>query len=384
LEEGNADRARRFRLPERSALLAVLASTALACDDTDSGPADADAHDHVSCPDVSLPVESNPFDGVVASFVVDSLRLGDIYPYQGFNLDCANTPPGHAYLPEDGPDGIDNQFGALVHSLVDAWLDVDVDGDIQRSIDDGRNLLLFRLADVDDWADDPGLVYLSVYRGIDVDADPANNLTGRGELLVDEASLLDPDNLLSARSFYGDGILHVVPEADRDIRIGDFGASGADLELMIAAGGIMVPLPIHATRVIWDVEAAPVGEPPLDGRLVEGLLGGSVPLTEGVRFIMTAYADLLAVLGADENTVRGLAAGQADMDLVPEGFADTPCTVRTFVGDCAPGQTCESDPSRGNATFCYESADNLDAISAAFVFTAVSCDVVGIHHAAAP
>jgi hypothetical protein len=113
-------------------------------------------------------------------------------------VDCVDTPPGHAYLPEDGPNGADNQFGGLLQALLEWGLDIDVDGDMQRSIEDGRNLLVFRLADVDDWVNDGGLVYLSVYSGADSNADPTDNLTGWGELLVETRPISFPRGPRSA------------------------------------------------------------------------------------------------------------------------------------------------------------------------------------------
>jgi hypothetical protein len=328
------------------------------------------------CPDPPLVVESNPDDGVAAWFVVDSIRVGDPMLGEGFDLDCVSTPPGHAYLPEDGANGADNQFGWLLQALLEWGLDIDVDGDMQRSIEDGRNLLIFRLADVDDWVNDGGLVYLSVYAGADSNTNPGDNLTGRGELLVEARSLLDPDDILSARSRFGMATLFDNPAADDAIGVGDFVASQGDLGLEIESGGALVPLPIHDAHVVWDTDTVPEGDPPLLGRVVHGLLGGNMSLRDAAQFVSDTDP-----LGSeiDGNTLRTILAGQADMDVLPEGFVDTPCTTATVSDDCAPGQTCDPDPARSDAAYCYEQPDNPDAISVAFVFTAVSCDVVGIH-----
>jgi hypothetical protein len=366
----------RRRTVLRAVWTVVAALGALAGCDAESAPRHPYAPGR--CPDPPLIVEPNPDDGVAAWFVVDSIRVGHGDPEagEGFDLDCVNTPPGHRYLPEDGPNGADNQFGWLLQALLEWGLDIDVDGDMQRSIEDARNLLVFRLADVDDWANDGGLVYLSVYTGADSNTNLGDNLSGWGELLVEARSLLDPTDVLSARTTFDMGVLFDNPAAESDIAVGDFIAAEADLEFEIAAGDARVPLPIHDAHVVWDLDRAPHGDPPLLGRVVHGLLGGNMLLREAAQFVPNTDP-----LGPeiDDNTLRAILAGQADLDLIPAGFVDTSCTPSTVQDDCAPGQTCEQDEARGDVRSCYEQPDNPDAISVAFVFTAVSCDVVGIH-----
>jgi hypothetical protein len=338
--------------------------------DADGGGTDT------ACPDESPPFESDPFDGLAAAFVIDTIRLGDPEDGEGFDLDCLSTGPDE-YQPIDGPGGVDAQFSALAFMVREAGLDIDVDADMQRSIEDGRNLILFRLADVDDWGDDGGIVYLSVFSGVDADADPANNLTGRGALLVKAESLTEPDDLNRARAFFGNGILED-NVADGRLDIGDFRASGASVVLELAVNDTTATLPIHDARVLWDTGVIPSGDPPLDGRLVGGLLGGHVLLRDGVEFIDAVYAGEYGYR-IDDATLRSIAYGNADMDVIPGGFTEAPCTVGTMREDCYPGQPCENDPDRGDALYCYEYDENPDAISVGFVFTAVSCDIVGIH-----
>ncbi|MBI5500205.1 MAG: hypothetical protein HY907_08185 [Deltaproteobacteria bacterium] len=310
--------------------------------------------------------------------MINSARLGKIDEGEGFNLDCVSTGPD-GYLPPDGPAGVDDQFGALVSALQHAGLDLDFDADMQRSIDDGRSLILFRLLDVDDWSEDGGSLFLAAYDGVDADSEPTNNFSGRGQLLVDESSLTRPDDLMSARGWFGNGVLHDTDEADRDIRTGDFSASGAVVDLRFPLGDTVVTLRISEARVVWDIERAPVGTPPLDGTIVGGVLGGCVSLRDAAMFLSEVpYGTDPGTI--DEDTIRTILAGQADLDVIPEGFTDEPCTEGTADHDCAPGQGCEQDPDRGDAYFCYEYEENPDAISVSFVFTAVSCDIVGIHH----
>ncbi|MBN1769931.1 MAG: hypothetical protein JXB32_01620 [Deltaproteobacteria bacterium] len=329
------------------------------------------------CPEPVVPVEPNPFDGESAWFVVDSIRLGSSSESEGFDVDCVCTPAGHTYLPADGPACVDNQFGHFVEELEDAgFLDVSVDGDMQRSIDEGRNLIILRMADIDDWAEDGGIVYLSVYAGVDVDADPSNNFDGTARLQVAPESLVDPGDIDAARTFFPNGILRDTEEADRELRLGDLTASGPDATLRLIVEGSAAALPIHDVRVVLDLDAIPLGTPPLGGRLVRGLLGGGVFLLDAAAFIAAAYPEVVAEVGL--SSLHSIVAGQADLDLIPEGFTGAGCAVDTVRYDCGPGQSCEPDPDRDGGLFCYEHSENPDAFSVAFVFTAVSCDVVGI------
>ena len=223
---------------------------------------------------------------------------------------------------------------------------------------------------------------MSVFTGADGDSDPTNNLTGDGRLLVDDVSLLDPDDLHSARAYFDDGVLAV----PTDGRAREFEASGADVLLSLNFSGTAAVLHLHDAHVAFDIPSSlePTGDPPLGGGVVNGLIGGALPLDEAARFFTTAYPTVLGEVlgGIDEPTLRAILSGQADMDLIPEGFSDVPCTWATMQQDCAPGQGCEQDPDRGRATYCCEYDENPDAISVAFVFTVVSCDIVGIHHGA--
>jgi hypothetical protein len=131
-------------------------------------------------------------------------------------------------------------------------------------------------------------------------------------------------------------------------------------------------LAVNGTRIVWDIDTVPTGNPALHGNIKNGLLGGYILLGDAARAL--SAIDLSGTT-IDENTIRTILAGQADMDVVPEGFTADACTEATVQTDCAPGQTCESD----HGTFrCYEQPDNPDAISLALVFTAVSCEITGI------
>jgi hypothetical protein len=344
-------------------------------DATDSGTDDGTGGD-----DGTGRVESNPTDGVRADFVINELHIGS--PGEGFNLDGVNTPPGHAYLPEDGPGGVDNQLGSLIDALVDAGLDFDADVSIADGIADGSLMILLSHRDIDSWTNDPGLVYLYGYAGKDADnpEDPTNNLSGHGQLLIDELSLEPPyDNEDEALIYFDNGILNDTTAADTNLQVGDFQAGPSLFRVTIPVQESNLELAVNGTRIVWDIDTAPTGSPvALDGSIKNGLLGGYVLLSDAARAI--SAIDLSGTT-IDENTIRTILAGQADMDVVPEGFTTNTCTASTVVTDCAPGQTCEDD---AGTLRCYEQPDNPDAISLGLTFTAVSCEITGIYHDPAP
>ncbi|MBN1772039.1 MAG: hypothetical protein JXB32_12295 [Deltaproteobacteria bacterium] len=346
--------------------------TVASCGDDDSGTDAADT----PTDDGAGRVENNPSDGVRADFVIDSLRIGNQDDGEGFNIDGINTPAGHAYLPQDGPGGVDNQLGSLLTALVDAGLDFDANADIAESITKGDLMIVLSHRDVDDWTNDPGWVPLFGYAAKDADdpEDPTNNLDGTGQLLIDPESLTDPTDEDTALISFPEGILNVTPAADGNLQRGDFeaGPSLFTVDLTVQDDSHL-HLEMNGTRIVWDLETAPTGDPGLNGRIVNGLIGGYITLGDASRAI--AQLDL-AGSSIDINTIRSILAGQADMDVIPEGFTDDPCTTATVQTDCAPGQTCEAD---GGTYFCYEGENNPDAISVGLVFTAVSCEITGIY-----
>lgn len=354
-------------------LAAMLAlGTTASCGGDDSGTDAADT----GTDDGAGRVENNPTDGVRADFVINSLRIGNQDDSEGFNLDGINTPAGHAYLPQDGPGGVDNQLGSLIAALVDAGLDFDADAEIATSLTEGELLILLSHRDVDDWTNDPGYVPLFGYAGKDADEpeDPTNNFSGSAELLIDPESLTDPADEDTALISFPNGILNDTTTADGNLQRGDFeaGPSLFSVELNVQDDATL-RLDMNGTRIVWDLETAPTGDPATGGEIINGLIGGYITLGDAARAI--AQLDLSGS-SIDVNTIRSILAGQADMDVIEEGFTGDACTASTVQEDCAPGQTCESD---GGTYECYEQPDNPDAISVGLVFGAVSCRITGIY-----
>lgn len=323
-------------------------------------------------------VESNPTDGVRADFVIDSLRIGNQDNGEGFNLDGVNTPAGHPYLPQDGPGGVDNQLGSLLHELYDAGLDFDADADIAESIATGDLIIILSHRDVDSWTSDPGWVPLFGYAGKDADdpEDPTNNLGGDGHFLIDPQSLTDPTDEDTALISFPQGIFNDTTAADGNLQRGDFEAGPSLFAVdLTVQDDRQLHLEMNGTRIVWDLQTAPEGNPGLNGRIRNGLIGGYILLGDAARAISRLD---LAGSGVDINTIRNILSGQADMDVVPEGFTDDPCSASTAQTDCAPGQTCEPDAARGGDSYCWEPDGLADAISVGLVFTAVSCQIDGI------
>jgi len=373
---------RRTTVGPATILVALVGlAPAVSCDGGDDGGTDAA---DTPTDDGGGRVESNPTDGVRADFVIDSLRIGNQDDGEGFNLDGVNTPAGHPYLPQDGPGGVDNQLGSLLHELYEAGLDFDADADIARSIQEGNLIILLSHRDVDSWTRDPGWVPLFGYAGKDADnpEDPTNNLGGAGQFRIDPQSLTDPRDEDSALIQFPQGIFQDTTAADGNLQRGDFEAGPSLFAVdLTVQGDRQLHLEMNGTRIVWDLETAPTGNPALHGRIRNGLIGGYVLLGDAARAI--ARLDL-AGSDIDINTIRNILQGQADMDVVPEGFTDDPCTPSTAQTDCAPGQGCESDATRGGAYYCWEYDGTPDAISVGLVFTAVSCQIVGIDSGASP
>lgn len=374
----------------RKSLLALAMSLAaigaiaavVSCGDGGSSPSDVGTDvprdDGDTSPDDGAPpgVEPNWDDGVTADFVIDTMRIGRINLGEGFNLDNIHTGPGQ-HLPEDGPDGVDNQLGALIQDLQEAGLEFSADESIAEGIADGSLLIILRHMDVDSWTRDPGLVRLLGYSGKDADADPLNNLTGDGELLVDARSLTPPGttDLMSSLIRFDNGVLEDTPEADLVWQEGDFEAGPSVFNVDIPVEEEILRLSVNGTRVVWDLDTAPTGTPPVDGKVINGLLGGYVFLGDAARAI--SQIDLSGTT-ITANTIRTILSGQADMDVIPPGPTTNSCDPATVMDDCAPGQSCEPNPAPDGPTFCYEQPDNPDAISLGIVFTAVSCRITGI------
>lgn len=359
-----------------AALFALLPAACGGGDDgSDSGTDTPDVTDDAG-DTTDVPVEPNPNDGVRADFVLDTLRIGDIAEGEGFNLDGRVTRAGDPLFPEDGPGGVDNQLGALLTALADAGLDVDANAEIEAGIADGSLLILLSHRDVDDWSDDPGLVYLYGYAGHDPDDDPTNNLTGDGELEADERSLEDLTDLESALINFQNGQLHDTTAADGVLQDGDFEAGPSLFQVDIPVEDSVLHLEVNGTQIVWDLDTAPTGEPAVDGRIINGLLGGYIYIRDAARALQQID---LSGASIDVETLRSILGGQADMDVIPEGFQAEACTESTVQTDCAPGQTCEADDDRGGALYCYEQDENLDAISLGLVFTGVSCRITGIY-----
>lgn len=355
----------------------ILGASGLLLSCGGSGDDVADVGDTPPEDGTNVRVETDRTDGVLADFVIDALRIGSLTAGEGFNLDGVNTRAGDPVFPEDGPGGVDNQLGDLIAALEEAGLEVNANSSIAEGIAEGSLLILLRHMDVDGWDTDPGYVYLYGYAGKDPDDDATNNLTGDGELLVDERSLeLPPTDLARSLIHFDNGVLEVNPANRSVLQDGDFEAGPSLFRVDIPMEESTLTLEVNGTRIVWDLETAPTGNPGVDGRIINGLLGGYIYIRDAARAL--SEIDLSGTT-IDVATLRSILAGQADMDVIPPGFQDDTCDPSTTVTDCAPGQTCQADAARGGADYCFEHIENLDAISLGLTFSAVSCRVTGIY-----
>lgn len=349
--------------------------TITSCEPAKDDPGDAEAR-----PDNGgVRVEPNPADGVRADFVIDSLRIGDLERGEGFNLDGVVTPAGDPDEHPDGPGGVDNQLGSLLQQLKQAGMDIDPEEEIRTSLQNGELIMLLSHRDVDSWTTDPGWVPLFAYAGKDADdpEDPTNNFTGRARFLIHPDSLTDPTNEDSALVAFPRGVFDNTEAADRSLQKGDFEAGPAEFTVDLSVQeDRRLRLELKEARIVWDLETAPEGRnPALGGRIRDGIIGGYILLADAARAIAQLDPDQTRV---DPDTIRNILQQQTDLDMVPEGFTDDPCSTATAREDCGPAQTCEPDRDRGGEFFCYEHPDTRDAISVGLAFTAVSCEIVGI------
>jgi hypothetical protein len=265
---------------------------------------------------------------------------------------------------------------------VESGLDFDPATEIQGSLDDGELLIMLSHRDVDSWTSDPGYVMLYGYAGKDADTDPLNNLSGTGELLIDPQSLTDPTDEDTALIQFLEGVLNDTTTADGNLQRGDFeaGPSLFTVDLTVQEDSEL-HLEMNGTKIVWDLDTAPSGTPALNGSIINGLIGGYILLGDAARAI--AQLDLTGS-SISIDTIRSILSGQADMDIIGEGYTDDPCTTATEADDCAPGQGCEPDSDRAGAYYCFEYEGFPDAISVGLVFTAVSCEITGIYEEPPP
>jgi hypothetical protein len=306
--------------------------------------------------DEPLPTECET-DEFEASFIVDSLTIPN--EDVGFDLDDENTICDSGCI-NDGENGVDNRLGAVLDGISESMgEDFNANEELEVQISEGDLLILFRLTQVCNY-DRDGEVDMLGYIGLDTDdpADPTDNFSGHEPFDVDSRSLAgDGTDIGDPLISFPNGVI------DR----GQFSAGPSIFNLDIPLQDSTLALAIQETQVRFDFEPEPTesGGEQLDGGLQNGLLGGYV-LVEDLAAALQDFADELGDI--EPSTVMNIVVNQADINHVPEGPTSDACTEDE---DCPVSwRSCVDG-------FCYERADQHDAISLAIQFTATSASFTG-------
>ncbi|MCI0635230.1 MAG: hypothetical protein L0206_15165, partial [Actinobacteria bacterium] len=288
-------------------------------------------------------------------FVMDSVLYAE--EDVGFDLDDWVTddpddPIGCGHI--DGPDGIDNQLGPVMLGI-DDLLDINSEGLLAATVQEGVLLLLFRLVNIDDRVNDDALE-MHVFNGLDFDdpEDPDNNLGGEGQFYIDPSSVEGGDES-TPNVLFGGGTL-----TDRL-----FEGGPEDFELTLPlGGGVNIDVTLLDARLGFTLGQS---------RFTNGVVGGSVPVEDIIEAVRDTpkYTD-------QAGFVEILLYNQADIDLIPEGPTGTTCTVDD---DCTRDQHCyetNGDPCDGAGCECWEDAEHCDALSGAVKITGIRAEIMGV------
>lgn len=305
-----------------------------------------------------LPTECET-DEFEATFVVDTLSIPD--EDVGFDLDDEDTYCETGCI-NDGENGVDNRLGAVLDGLSESLGgDFDANVSLEEQITEGSLLILFRLLKICNFTAD-GEVDLMGYVGEETDdpEDPLDNFSGTEPFDVHIDSLNEPKDDVNDPliSFPG-----------AEIRRNQFNAGPSTFALDIPIEDSILHLEIRETQMQFNFDPAPTasGDHHLNGRIVNGLLGGFV-LVEDLSDALQEFASELGDIDAE--TVMNIVVNQADIDFVQEG--DTADTCETN-DDCpVPWRSCT------DAGVCYEPPERMDAISLAIQFEGTSCEFTGV------
>ncbi len=291
---------------------------------------------------------SSSTDGT-AAFVITSLRFGDLAA--GLNLDCINSPSGCRddlcrEGPDDGAEGVDNRLGPLA-LRISKLAGSDLQAEMSEAVAREDHPLLLRVTGSTHLADG-GATAIELEFGLDADGDPSDLHSGRAKVRSDPAGPSKTPSRFSPVTIR-DGVVTAGP--------------GRDWMPLFWTRGQIAAVPVEVAYLRFRVLEAPSqGEPPIGGRIGEGLLAGAIRpanLSKAILDMDRRTAQVLTRLGP---VVRALIRQQADLDLVPPGVTTTPCSADR---ECSPGQHCRDG-------WCQEPEARHDTISFAIAFSAVS------------
>lgn len=316
--------------------------------------------------------ESTPSDGTdgstvepyEASFVVKKLEIGTID--QGFDLDGVNTQCSDGSCIPDGQNGVDNRLSEILKAIDNATTeDFDANASIAENIQKGDMLIVLRVLDINtpqmgSLTGSDSHVEVKGYMGVDTDdpENPDDNFSGTEPMDIDSRSLQNSSDPESSLIHFG----------DCNISAGKLKCNPSLFKLDITIQDNTLSLDVEKTQLVATIDQSPSKDGNsgayLGGSLKNGVLGGYVPI-KNLQNALNQFADQLQ--GIDPGTIQNILVEHADIDATPPGPTDVPCTGN---GDCLPWQDCRQN-------FCFEPADQPDAISLAVVFEAVSVQFTG-------
>ncbi len=222
---------------------------------------------------------------VIGTFVLSADPAGEAF---GFDLDGADGRPASApaggcqdrpdvVSPITGAHGVDNSFATLVPTLDGLVMGDGVDGAIQAEIASGALLVLIRIADIDDFAEDASVMVHVALANAQVPmpsatcrahADRASCLADAASACAWSASTSACSGIAAGQTFGEAMDLGTVVGA---IHGGRFQAQVPMLPLLLQSMGHMIPLVLHDARLGGVV--APSG-------ITQGQIGGVLVLAE--------------------------------------------------------------------------------------------------------
>lgn len=252
------------------------------------------------------PVEVEHGDGAAGAkgqlIVVDQLVFPEVSEDQtqavGFNLDgkvsdaSDTTSCGKPDLisPTDGETGIDNQLSTIIPLMQLVGLGA-FQTLVQTAIEEGGLLIMFQLDGVDSWdSDDEVTITMRVGQGVPL-------LGTNGRLLSGQTFHEKPDfEPLSTKGRVDQGVVT---------------AKGFNTVVPVVVFGVPYELSMKDARFRATITA--------DGGLIDGLLGGAVPMADIIAIAEKGNQNDGSILAAVESLVGGLA------DLMPNSAGE--CTA---------------------------------------------------------
>ena len=271
-------------------LIAWAITAAMSCDAELTEPQALPEPDPVT---VTTTEPGSPPPQVMAIDTLSFTREGPTGIAPGFDLDGQNSPEGDEascgkgdFTSPEGVEGIDNQL-AMLTPLFDLVGLGAVEDLVQRAIEDGGLLIMFELDGVDDLENDPEVTFsLNIGSGTPLLGTDGLLLSGQ---TFNESDEQPPAFFPNAR--IENGVLHAGP-GDTRLPIVVFGVS---YELNVKGGFIRAELTY-------------------DGGLVDGVMGGAIPMDDLWAIAVIADQEAGGVMEAVTLILEGIPDMQKDAE----------------------------------------------------------------------